>query len=986
MNREFENENGYDQGRPNGAGRSRRRPVDGETVRSAGEPGTGAYGERRPAGQAGQAGPMYGAARRTGAGGQEPGVRRTTVDGRPQGQMGQTARRPLAAGTGNGANGASSANGFNGSVGGAARRPLNGNGGGAMGNGGSGSVRRSAAAGQAAGAAGAGAGAGGVRRPAEAGQAAGANGARRPLAGQAPGGAGVNGVRRPASSGQMAGEARPGGAGAGSVRRAGAAATGQAMDGAGVSGARRMSAATATGQAAGEAGGNGARRNPAASGQSAVGAGSGVGAGAGASGARRNPSAAGQPVNGAAGASRRQAAGAGAAAGTSRAAGTAGRAAAGANGARVAGSTASGAERPRFRGELGNSAEAGAQAARRGKGNDGAGGNGGDRPGSRGAGGSGDGGKSDPKKTKPHFWRIVIILLIIFEILIMVLIGGFRYAFNKYNSIRRDPNINMNEMTNPNIQFDKVESMKGYWTIALFGVDSRNNSLGKGNNADVNIICNVNMDSGEIKLVSVFRDSYLNIDDKGSYNKINQAYFLGGPKQAIEALNKNLDLEIDDYATFNWKAVIDAINILGGVDIELSKAEFYYINAFITETVQATGVGSVQLTHAGMNHLDGVQAVAYARLRKMDTDFARTERQRKVIQLAFDKLKKADFAVVNNVMEVVLAQVETSVTIDDLIPAAKGLTKYYIGETTGFPQARGDANMGKKGECVIPQTLESNVVLLHQFLFDDEGYQPSDMVKKISSKIAADTGLYKEGKPVDHVGTDGGYIPKPTQPKATTAAQTEETDENKETTAPIDGSVIDGENEGDLELETDEFGNVIDPPESEGHFYPGGNTTRPGDESSTHTGDGTSAYPGGGTSAYPGGGTSAYPGGGTSPYPGGGTSAYPGGGTSPYPGGGTSGYPGESTSSYPGGGSYKPSSPDDVRNPTSATRPSSPGSPTSSPSPDDVSGPGVTAAPSTAHSNGNSPGEPTIQSRTSAADPDNNSGGPDSVITGPGGN
>ncbi len=940
MNREFENENGYDQGRPNGAGRSRRRPVDGETVRSAGEPGTGAYGERRPAGQAGQAGPVYGAARRTGAGGQEPGVRRTTVDGRPQGQMGQTARRPLAAGTGNGANGASSANGFNGGVGGAARRPLNGNGGGVVGNGGSGNVRRSAAAGQVAGAA----GAGGTRRPAEAGQAAGvagANGARRPLAGQAPGGAGVNGVRRPASSGQMAGEARTGGAGAGSVRRAGAAAPGQAMDGAGVSGARRMSAATATGQ-------------------SAVGA--GVGAGAGASGARRNPSAAGQPVNGAAGASRRQATGAGAAAGTSRA----------------AGSAASGAERPRFRGELGNSAEAGVQAARRGKGNDGAGGNGGDRPGSRGAGGSGDGGKSDPKKTKPHFWRIVIILLIIFEILIMVLIGGFRYAFNKYNSIRRDPNINMNEMTNPNIQFDKVESMKGYWTIALFGVDSRNNSLGKGNNADVNIICNVNMDSGEIKLVSVFRDSYLNIDDKGSYNKINQAYFLGGPKQAIEALNKNLDLEIDDYATFNWKAVIDAINILGGVDIELSKAEFYYINAFITETVQATGVGSVQLTHAGMNHLDGVQAVAYARLRKMDTDFARTERQRKVIQLAFDKLKKADFAVVNNVMEVVLAQVETSVTIDDLIPAAKGLTKYYIGETTGFPQARGDANMGKKGECVIPQTLESNVVLLHQFLFGDEGYQPSDMVKKISSKIAADTGLYKEGKPVDHVGTDGGYIPKPTQPKATTAAQTEETDENKETTAPIDGSVIDGENEGDLELETDEFGNVIDPPESEGHFYPGGNTTRPGDESSTH--------PGGGTSPYPGGGTSPYPGGGTSAYPGGGTSAYPGGGTSPYPGGGTSGYPGESTSSYPGGGSYKPSSPDDVRNPTSATRPSSPGSPTSSPSPDDVSGPGVTAAPSTAHSNGNSPGEPTIQSRTSAADPDNNSGGPDSVITGPGGN
>ena len=91
----------------------------------------------------------------------------------------------------------------------------------------------------------------------------------------------------------------------------------------------------------------------------------------------------------------------------------------------------------------------------------------------------------------------------------------------------------------------------------------------------------------------------------------------------MEALNRNLDLEIDDYATFNWKAVADAINILGGVDVELSKAEFYYINAYITETVNSTGVGSYQLKSAGPNHLDGIQAVAYARLRKMDTDFAR---------------------------------------------------------------------------------------------------------------------------------------------------------------------------------------------------------------------------------------------------------------------------------------------------------------------------------------------------------------------------
>ncbi len=206
----------------------------------------------------------------------------------------------------------------------------------------------------------------------------------------------------------------------------------------------------------------------------------------------------------------------------------------------------------------------------------------------------------------------------------------------------------------------------------------------------------------------------------------------------------------------------DAINILGGVDVELSKAEFYYINAYITETVEATGVASQHLKSAGVNHLDGVQAVAYARLRKMDTDFARTERQREMIQKCFDKLKTADFAVINNVMEVVFKQILTSVTLDDIIPAAKSLTKYTIADTVGFSNARSDANMGKKGDCVIPQTLESNVIALHQFLFDDDDYQPSDMVKKISSKISADSGLYNEGKSIDKVGTDGGYIPKPT--------------------------------------------------------------------------------------------------------------------------------------------------------------------------------------------------------------------------------
>ena len=519
---------------------------------------------------------------------------------------------------------------------------------------------------------------------------------------------------------------------------------------------------------------------------------------------------------------------------------------------------------------------------------------------------------ADPAAAEIKRRRKLIIVFIILEILFLLGTGLYRYAQNKMSLIQPSQ-FKPAQVTNPNIPQGKVEEMEGYWTIALFGVDSRNNSVGKGNNADVIIICNIDQGTGEIKLVSVFRDTYLSVSDNGLYNKINQAYFLGGPEQAVEALNRNLDLQIDDFATFNWKAVVDAVNILGGVDVELSKAEFYYINAYITETVEATGVGSYQLKQAGLNHLDGVQAVAYARLRKMDTDFARTERQREIIDLCFQKLKKSDFAVVNNVMEAVFPQILSSVTIDDIIPAARNLTKYTIADTMGFPAARSDANMGKKGACVIPQTLESNVTLLHQFLFGDENYQPSDMVKKISAKISADTGMYNEAKPIDHVGTDGGYIPKPTQ--ATKATEETKENESESSTSETDESIIDGET--DLEIETDEFGNEVDPPEDDNGIFglPGessGSGTvhpgRPGESSSGSmfpgaetsegdrtTGPGAITYPGqdparGTSAAYPGatrGTTAAYPGsqGTSAAYPGstkGSTAAYPGASSDEY--------------------------------------------------------------------------------------------------------
>ncbi len=290
------------------------------------------------------------------------------------------------------------------------------------------------------------------------------------------------------------------------------------------------------------------------------------------------------------------------------------------------------------------------------------------------------------------------------------------------------------------IGYKFITGQSGYYTVAVFGVDSRNGNVGKEALSDVNIIARIDRASGEIKLVSLYRDTYAQIDDSGTYHKLNEAYFRGGAKQAVWAVEHNTDVNIDDYATFNWKAVADAINILGGIDLEISDAEFKYINAFITETVNSTGVGSYQLEHAGMNHLDGVQSVAYARLRLMDTDFQRTARQRKVIALALDKAKAADYATLLNIMTTVMPQISTSVTPDDLVPFMHGVGKYYISETAGFPFDKATADVGRL-DCVVPVTLESNAIKLHEFLYPDSLYTPSAGLKRISDKIINDTGL-----------------------------------------------------------------------------------------------------------------------------------------------------------------------------------------------------------------------------------------------------
>jgi len=354
----------------------------------------------------------------------------------------------------------------------------------------------------------------------------------------------------------------------------------------------------------------------------------------------------------------------------------------------------------------------------------------------------------EKKKKKKSLWKKVLLISVI-EILTLICIFCTGYVV-RYMNIKPDVQFNTKNVKNENIDISKQEQMQGYWTIAVFGVDSRDGGVGRGANADVQLIVCIDRGTGEVKLASVFRDTYLNLAAGSRFAKINEAYADGGPEQAVAALNKNLDLDIEHYATFNWKAVADVVTMLGGVDIEITPKEFRYMNAYIHETsikskINEKNPAAEYIKAPGMQHLDGVQAVAYARLRYMDDDFTRTKRQREVISQVLANAKKADLATLTNVIDTVLPQIAFNVDVGDILELAKGVNRYNIVGSEGFPYDLTTQMMGKKGDCVIPQSLASNVTKLHAYLFNDTDYKPSSAVWTYSDKIAEDSRSYKNG-------------------------------------------------------------------------------------------------------------------------------------------------------------------------------------------------------------------------------------------------
>jgi LCP family protein required for cell wall assembly len=293
-------------------------------------------------------------------------------------------------------------------------------------------------------------------------------------------------------------------------------------------------------------------------------------------------------------------------------------------------------------------------------------------------------------------------------------------------------------------------SMEGYTNIALFGVDalSTNGSdLLKGYRSDTIMIASINNATGEVTLVSVYRDTYLNLGND-TYNKCNAAYAKGGATQAVTMLNANLDLNITYWVTVSYKALATVVDDLGGIMINVESDEIDHLNNYQIAVAQAIGVSEdeiVPVRETGYQLLNGMQVSAYCRIRYTSgNDFARTRRQQEVVKAILDAAKEKDPSTLTAVFSDVMNYTYTSIDEKTFLNMILNISDYRIVRESGFPsmEMMGAANLPAKGDCVIPLSLEANVIELHRFLFGDEHYQVSNNVITFSETIALDTGGY----------------------------------------------------------------------------------------------------------------------------------------------------------------------------------------------------------------------------------------------------
>lgn len=349
------------------------------------------------------------------------------------------------------------------------------------------------------------------------------------------------------------------------------------------------------------------------------------------------------------------------------------------------------------------------------------------------------------------------------EIIVLLILSGILFVYAWIN--RSMDKMNQDTLDSSQIQINSevkantdLSQMSGTQVIALVGVDARGvegSELAESMNSDTIILCCIDHDKQEIRMVSIMRDTWMNMakytDEYYEFDKANSAYNRGGPESMLSMLNTNLDFALTDYVTVNFKALADAIDVLGGLDIEMTNAECVHANNYNREVSEAQGVEYEAIPYdedlgddySEVRHVSGALATSYARIRYGGGDDAkRTSRQRIVINLMVQKLKQNPTKI-PEILDKVMGNVSTSLTKNEILELGMHAVTYTMGTSYAYPfqLCYGENVVNAIGEdVVIPVTLEFNVRELHEYLYPGLSYEPSAAVTEYSDYIARKSG------------------------------------------------------------------------------------------------------------------------------------------------------------------------------------------------------------------------------------------------------
>ncbi len=351
------------------------------------------------------------------------------------------------------------------------------------------------------------------------------------------------------------------------------------------------------------------------------------------------------------------------------------------------------------------------------------------------------------KKMNKGLKIFLIIILVLVIIIVGLGVAGYTFVNGKIGKMQKE-NI---DTTAVGINEETKQELKGYRNIALLGIDSRADDYGLGNRSDCMMIASINQETNEIKLISVYRDTYVYVMENGTkrLDKITHAYSYGGAQNTLKSLNEAMDLNITEFVTVNFDAVIAAVDSLGGVYIDIDESEIKYVNDYIDATSESSGVKSSHITHSGRQKLDGVQAVSYTRVRyTAGGDYKRTERMRTVVDAMLSKAKTLSISQLNNFVDTILqpdktgqSKIRTNISTSEIWGLIPKLVSFKVTESIGWPYDTKGITLDRW--YGVPVTLQSNVERLHKEAFEQEDYEASDTVKEMSAAIVKKTGYSK---------------------------------------------------------------------------------------------------------------------------------------------------------------------------------------------------------------------------------------------------